>query len=495
MFSAETMIMKNVTLLLSLFLVINACGTIDAPTSINPEISSDNCPEPSQDLSPVPTSEGYEGFNYNVFDIIPSADTVRFQTSNYDFVFCRGNSNWTVQASTLERLEDQNYEEFLAELANPEYESIEFNGETYQYRILLDPNPFPDFSQEAQRVIFEWITPETDSPQSQVLYTLEEVKQAETGFQLGVPEISGVQTGHGQIFWSISPEQGEGNGGIATIVSYNPNSDSLEVIQPPEIQGQQITDLALTPDSSSPLLWFGTQMSAEGTPYIPTSGLVSYNLDTEVIQSYPIEDNPLVGAIPFQLELEDDILWVGTGNGICQVDWQNINVNQSWSCWRVAMIADVPPSGLPLYESLQASTPTENWQPNQVEVLWWLRQDYETNQGRYEVVYPQGFQTTIEDTFALEEWRWNGNRFVRGFEEVQLNYVGGGPVGIGSHQLSAEESPDVKAIRGDLSLLEAMPNSVTLTYYSGWVDDDLLRPIPTLVPYQPVESSQRNPLF
>jgi hypothetical protein len=91
----------------------------------------------------------------------------------------------------------------------------------------------------------------------------------------------------------------------------------------------------------------GTNISGEGNQYIPASGLVAYrpdsqNLSSGAVTSYNVNNSPLVGAIPDKLRLEDDTLWVSTGNGVCKLKWQAADNPASWSCWRFALMAKLP---------------------------------------------------------------------------------------------------------------------------------------------------------
>lgn len=54
------------------------------------------------------------------------------------------------------------------------------------------------------------------------------------------------------------------------------------------------------------------------------------------VRAYTSYNSPLVGGIPTQLSVENDRLWVGTRNRVCQVDWQALEVPESWNCWQFA---------------------------------------------------------------------------------------------------------------------------------------------------------------
>ena len=63
--------------------------------------------------------------------------------------------------------------------------------------------------------------------------------------------------------------------------------------------------------------------------------------------------------------------------------------------------------GVPLYSSLLKETPATTLAPDKtfetVEVLWWSPQNRETDAGRYEVRYNQGFTVRLDD-FGGETW-------------------------------------------------------------------------------------------
>ncbi|MBE9126074.1 MULTISPECIES: hypothetical protein [unclassified Coleofasciculus] len=521
--------MKHFIPILAVFGLLNACSSplYQSSQTIG---SSANCPEQAE---PMPIAmEGdeafYDHFDYHTRNIVADTDTVKFKTLQHDFVYCRGDRNWTVQPGTLpEELQPPQPEQFQQELNSPSYQTVELNGQTYQYRVILEPNPFTsdEQRQEPEEVVFELIAPDSEQPQRQTLYTLEQVKQAEIGSGLGVPRVTAAVDYENRLFWSVASEQGEGFSGIATVVGYNPVADEFVMIQPPELQGQQITDLVIAGDSTNPVFWMGTQMSGEGSPYLPGMGLVAYRptpprVTSGSITAYHVRNSPIVGAIVDQVLLESERLWVSTGNGICQVKWQGADNPQNWSCWRFAAMAKLPSEGLPLYSSLQDQTVDATLPPDEetVEVLWWMPIDYETRNGRYEVRYDEGFNAALEGQGAVpwselyqssrqpnswqpsvywlgREWHWNGDRFVRGFDEVALSLFGGGPHGIEPDTAEVGSRPDVNAIRGDLELLELTENSTSVKHYSGWVEENALEPYLTVVPQQPILNPRPNPLM
>lgn len=474
-----------------------------------------NCPEETKvELTSSGQEENpYSLFNFHILKIIPEQDTIRFQARNYDFVFCRGDSSWTVQPGTFEPEPPLSQEESIAQLTNPPYETVELDGDIYQYRVNLQPNPFPNYDKQPQEVVFELITPEQEEPQVQTLYTLEQLKEAEVGFDLGVPRVTAAVDHENRLFWSVAAEQGEGFSGIATIVSYDAPTQQLQVIQPEKINSQQITNLVTTGEGSELTFWLTTKVSGEGSPDIPGMGLVAYRPESDSVSAYHVRNSPLVGAIPGQLELEDDLLWIGTGNGVCALEWQAAQESDSWHCWQFAARAEVPSGGVPIYPTLLSNSPAQTYNQESVEVLWWSPIDQDNTQGRYEVAYNSGFSVTLDkqgiyreksiqpDWFppafwAGNDWHWNGERFVRGFDEVSLNFFGGGPMGISINQggFDGNQKIDTSALRGDLELLEITEESTKLKYYSGWVEDSVLKPYVTVEPHQLPKTTQPNPL-
>ena len=84
---------------------------------------------------------------------------------------------------------------------------------------------------------------------------------------------------------------------------------------------------------------------------------------------------------------------------------------------------------------------------------------------------------------------------VRGLDEVELNLVGGGAVGISSGQPNDDYIYDMNALRGDLELLELTKDTTKVKHYSAWVEDSLLQPYLTIVPRVRPSESQPNPLL
>jgi hypothetical protein len=533
--------MKNFVPILSIIWLICGCTPEFNISSQIARTAAECPPNTTVFLSRQADASFYQKFDYHIRNIEADANTIKFQTVNYDFVFCRANSKWTVQLGTIksELLPPKDYAETAKEVVNPVYKNIEYQRKTYQYRVLIEPKfvldkdnllSRPSVAPEKDKIVFELIEPESKQPQRQTLYTLQDVqnKYSSTGVQLGFPRITASLIHGNHLWWSIAFEQGEGNTGIATIVGYDPQADKFTVIQPQQLKWQQITDLAITGDESNPTFWMGTNISSEGNAYIPASGLVAYHPNSQILNSglsiaYTVHNSPIVGAIPDKLRLEEDTLWVGTGNGVCQVKWQVADRPESWSCWRFAAMAKIPADSVPLYSGLTEKTPAMTLPPDRdgksVEVLWWSPLDFQSRKGRYELRNTKGFRVKLnEGTKRLDRqflqpgkppvywsgfnWHWDSfsntplqkTRFVRGFDEVASNNFGGGSQGIGSDPGEALRQTNWKAMRGDLELLKISPKSTSLKYYSGWVDEKLIQPYLTVVPQEGPATPKPNPL-
>ena len=371
---------------LSVVGLLSACA---APTNLSSQniAITEDCPTTSIPIEVSKKQGLYENFNYQIRNIISQGNLVKFQTSNYDFVFCRGNNKWAIQPETLpsdlQPIKDG--KEYQKELENPRFRTIDFNGKSYQYRVILEPNPFPqkqlaegEKRSEPQKVIFELISPNSKQPQRQTLYTLAQLRQEKIGQSLGVPRVTAALKHDNQLFWTVSSEQGEGFSGIGTIVGYDPQKNTSIIIQPEQVKRQQITDLVIT-GSTNPTFWMGTKISGEGNPDLPGMGLVAYrpevgNLNSGTVKFYDVNNSPIVGAIPNKLKVDNDQLWVASGNGICQLKWQRPDDPKSWNCQRFAVMTKLPEAGIPLYNSVTSKNVAATLSPDKngamQEVLW-----------------------------------------------------------------------------------------------------------------------------
>jgi hypothetical protein len=533
---------QHILAIFSLVWLLNACATQTNQSSQAVSNTLD-CPTQSAPLpiTAAPSKEAesfYNRFDFYIRNIVADAKAIKFQTYNYDFVFCRDNNSWTVKPGTLpaEFQPPKSGGDFFKQLET--YKTIDSNGKTYRYRVIIDPKPFPLVQQkpEAQKVVFELIAPGSDRPQRKTLYTLADLKQRPVGESesLGVPRITTALNRDNHLFFAVSSEQGEGASGIATIVRYDPQKNETLIFQPKQIERQQITDLVITGKSANLTLWMGTKVSGEGNSNLPGMGLVAYrpnlpDLSLGRVKSSDVNNSPLVGAIPSKLQLENNRLWVGTGNGICQLKWQAaddpweaVDDPKNWSCQRFALFTKLPTEGVPLYSSLASKNPATTLTPaasgQTVEVLWFSPLDLQTRKGRYEVRYSEGFTVTLDEQGAQVlppdlagirvqnqptklsfswlgyEWHWNGERFVRGFDEVALNLVGTGPSGISSDKIEPNGVRDSNTIRGEFDLLNLSRKSTSVRYYSGWVDEENVNLALTVVPHELPEKRQPNPL-
>ncbi|MEO1593507.1 MAG: hypothetical protein AAFU71_19785, partial [Cyanobacteria bacterium J06632_22] len=200
----------------------------------------------------------------------------------------------------------------------------------------------------------------------------------------------------------------------------------------------------------------------------------------------------------------DDRLWAATANGVCDIPLQTPSQFADWDCWRFTAEAYLPTGGVPLHQSVLTEEPITILSGDTVEVLWASYTDAgeqrTPNQQRYEVIYEQGFNLTLDQGAEVwadyarcedeplcgffwvgREWHWNGKQFVRSHDEVATNYFGGGPSGLGSNPWT-ETAPDWQVMRGAFDLLSLDANETRLRYYSGWVEATDIAPYVTVVP-------------
>ncbi|MBD1890672.1 hypothetical protein [Coleofasciculus sp. FACHB-SPT9] len=488
----------------------------------NSDNSATKLPKLVSDKDELPSQQ----FDFHIRNIVTAGDTVKFQSRKYDFVFDKNSSNFSVQPGSLPKnfvSQPEKHQKALGgELNLPSrYETIEHKGKTYQYRVSREGNSeTPDCQKEA-KVVITLITPENKQPKTQTLYT---------GGCLSFPYITAAKIVGDRLWWSLAFPQGEGYTGKTTLVGYQPQQQKWTVIHPQGMDRQEILDFEIAGTRDHPTFWMATKISGEGNNYSPGMGLVAYRPDSSDLQSgsvtsYRVDNSPLIGVIPDRLLLESDRLWVGTGNGVCQLQL-SVPDNPDWKCWRFAITAQLPTEKVPLYSALLNDTPAatlDTTAGKTVEVLWWLPTDYTSNdqplprrKGRYEVRYETGFTVTLDGQGATSwseifgssekppvwfspvswpgnDWHWDGSRFVRGFDEVCECHSGGGPRGIGSIERNPSGGINLNAMRGDLDLVNLSKNSTSVKYYSGWVDEASINPYPRVVPQYP-KNAQPNPL-
>jgi hypothetical protein len=517
--------MKRIVWILGSYFLLSACtaDSLEQKTQAANEKIKKCPPATLTYLAATGKQESfYDRFDFYVSRIVADNETLNFQTSKYDFIFCRGNQSWIVKPGTLPaKFRQQNYPENSAK-----FQTIKFGNQSYQYRVVLDRASNQDKNRSqfkpAKQVVFELITLPGKNRQRRTLYTLKELQaNGNQGAHLGPPRITAVVVWENRIWWSVAFEQGEGNDGIATIVSYEPQANKITFIKPPGLVSYQITDLAITGNINNPTFWLGTKISAEGNFSLPGKGLVVYrpnpqNWNSGSLASYNVHNSPLVGAVPKRLRREDNILWVGTGNGVCQIRLPAVDNPQNWSCWRFAVMAKLPPAGLSVSSELSQKASAFTLYPAKdretVEVLWWSPVNLQTRRGRYEIRTEKGLLVKVNQGATIRqfrrflppgkppvdwpgfEWHWNGQRFVRGFDEVALNLSGGGPGGIGVTLEPTTGRTTANAIRGDLDLLEISPKFTKVKYYSGWVDEAKLKPYLTVLPHARPQIRRPNPL-
>ncbi|MBE7381510.1 MAG: hypothetical protein F6J95_008895 [Leptolyngbya sp. SIO1E4] len=481
---------------------------------------SENCPALNEAL-PLQSSTYHRivgGLNFRPHTMAATEDTITLENSLYQFVFCRSDRTWSVLPGEGNEEDYDVYSQARSQQAlDPDYETVELEGTAYEARVRLDspsrraeleapPNqetPTVDRSQD--KVVFELIKPGATEPIVQTLYAAaDRVDDPSHFFHLGVPSISQSVAYQGALWWAIEYEEGEGAIGVGTVIQYQPESDQITVWQPEELQDVQFIDMVITGEDT-PTLWLGTNRSGEATPYVPAKGLVAYQPETGSVQTYSIHNSPLVGAIPKTLLILDDTLWIGTGNGACEVQLQTIDAAESWNCWRFVAMTDLPGEGVPLYENTSIESAATTLTQDTTEVLW-------ATDSRYEVRYPTGFEITLAEgaerypedaprypftvpprfVWPGTSWHWNGERFVRPLDTgmIETHYF---PRCITS-DISGRSIGECEAMRGDLELLDLSAAETHIRYFSGWVDADAIAPYVTVVTADTPPRTQPNPL-
>lgn len=478
----------------------NEAELTSTATATQPSQAASSCEAMATQVPLPPATDvelPFERFDFRPTEVEATKQTLTFRGRRYEFTFCKGDRTWGIEALEPTPAVEEDYAEYFETLGNPDYEIVTQKNQNYQARVRLDASWLNDANhsdEDVEEVIFELIKSGERDPVATVLYTNNEIIERELGATAGVPVITQTLVTDDALWWSIGFEQGEGASGIATIVQYQIDQDEIILWQPSELGNAQITDLALTTSENGPILWLGTQYSGEGNPYLPAKGLVAYHPTDNTIQSYTAENSPLIGAIPTRLWTDEDKLWAGTGNGICEIDWAAIDETDSWDCWRFTAMADIP-TDRAIYPSSLAQTaiePLDSIDP--VEVLWLADMDISTaaSTARYEIKYAPGLTTELgqgadyyvgpddspDDGYFWwpgQDWSWNGQRFIRPWDQIAANYVGSGPQGIGPDSYENYVA-DWQTMRGEFELLELTPDTTEIKYYSAWVDGEGIDP-------------------
>lgn len=445
----------------------------------------------------------FERFDFRPTEVEATETTLTFKGRRYGFTFCKGDRTWGIQSLELAPPAEEDYAEYFEALSAPDYEIITQQDKNYQARVRLEASWLDNQSasdNNLEQVIFELIKPGEREPIAKVLYTNTDIIERELGATAGIPTVTQTLVTDDDLWWSIGFEQGEGASGIATIVRYQVDQDELVLWQPIELGNAQITDIALTKADNQPVLWLGTQYSGEGNPYLPAKGLVAYRPAENRIETYTAENSPLIGAIPTRLWAENSKLWTATASGICEIDWTAIDTDDNWSCWRFTTLANVPTDQV-IYPSLLAETPIGQMDSTDpTELLWLADTDISSLEApaRYEIKYTPGLTATLaqgadyyvgpEDNpddgyfwWPGKDWSWNGTRFVRPWDQVAVNYVGGGPQGIGPDDYENFVA-DWHTMRGEFELLALTSDTTELKYYSAWIDATGIEPWLTITP-------------
>lgn len=456
----------------------------------------------------------FERFDFRPTAVEATEATLTFKGRRYAFTVCKRDRTWGVEALDVAPPVEEDYAEYFESLGDPDYETITSQEQTYEARVRLDApwiDEEPVSENDLEQVIFELIKPGESEPTTQVLYTNTDVIEQELGVSAGVPTITQALATDNTLWWSIGFEQGEGASGVATVVQYQIDEDRLILWQPSELGNAQITDLALTTNDDDTVLWLGTQYSSEGNPHLPAQGLVAFWPADNTIETYTVENSPLIGAIPTRLWAADEQLWVATANGVCEVDWAEINANESWDCWQFSTMVDIS-TDQNLYASLLADTPIQQADnPQTVELLWVADTDISTPESsvRYEINYEPGITVELtqgadyyvgpegdpEDGYFWwpgQDWSWNGQRFIRPWDQVAVNYVGGGPQGIGPDEYT-DFIADWRTMRGEFELLNLTPDTTEIRYYSAWIDADGVEPWVTVTAATNAPLNAENP--
>ncbi len=480
--------------------LVNASAQLTEATP--PSASSACAPMATQvPLQPANDTElPFERLNFRPTDVDATDTTLTFRSKRYEFTFCKGDRTWGINSLEASPPEEEDYAEYFDSLGNPDYEAIPHEGQTYQARVRLEASWLggEQAPNDLERVIFELLKPGDSEPLSKVLYTNKDIIERNLGASAGIPTVTQALAADNTLWLSIGFEQGEGASGITTIVQYQIDTDEIAVWQPTQLGNTQINDLAVTATDEGTTVWLGTQYSGEGNPYLPAQGLVAYRPTDNHIENYTVENSPLIGAIPTRLWVDGENLWAATANGVCEVNWANINVNDSWACWQFTIMADIP-TNQNLYPSLLSDTPIEQLNSSEtMELLWLADTDISTpgSTVRYEINYQTGLTAQLnqgadyyigpeenpDDGYFWwpgQDWSWNGERFVRPLDQVAVNYVGGGPQGIGPDHY-ANYVADWQTMRGEFELLSLTPDTTEIKYYSAWIDGAGIDPWVTL---------------
>ena len=517
---------------IGLVIVVSACGgpdqVADAPASpTNPDEAQQPTEAEQASCEPMPTQVPlqlatdtelpFQSFDFRPTEVEATETTLTFNGRRYGFTFCKRDRTWGIETFEPAPETEQDYAEYFEALGDPDYESVTGQEQSYQARVRLDASWLDEETgsssdaNDVEQVIFELIKPGETQPVSTVLYTNTDIVERELGATAGVPNVTQTLATDKALWWSIGFEQGEGASGITTLVQYKFETDEVILWQPTELGNAQITDLALTGADNELTLWLGTQYSGEGNPYLPAKGLVAYNPASDTTQTYTTENSPLIGAIPTRLWTEDDKLWVTTANGVCEVDWATVDETNSWECWQFTAMADLP-ANQALYASLLAETAMENLDTSRsVELLWVADTDISTSEAplRYEISYEPGIATQLgqgaeyytgpEDEpdngyfwWPGQDWSWNGERFVRYWDQVAVNYVGGGPQGIGPSDYETYVA-DWQTMRGEFELLDLTEETTDIKYYSAWINGADIKPWVTVTAATNASLETANP--
>ncbi len=268
------------------------------------------CQSAETSLQPLTTPENgllFEQFNFQPQHISIDSGVVSIKTPYYTFVKC-GGKRWAIASNTAPPEDALSYAQYLNLWGDPEYDSIEVDGKTYEYRIRLqadwlkaqlekqvreaaeleetlegiankesavaendssielpaveptdatleedvgavsssDPTAATDETDQAEEAVYFDLKTPNGQVTSHQLYTRSEVQDARIGASLGVPRIADTVVTADAIWFAATTSQGEGENGFASLLRYDPSSNELTIQRPDEIQGDQITSMVAT---------------------------------------------------------------------------------------------------------------------------------------------------------------------------------------------------------------------------------------------------------
>ena len=348
-----------------LLLALGACVAPSTPlptTPVTEESADDVSATPSSlisktsaaapceltESSPEPLVVGdneavFEQFNFRPQEIAIANNAVTITAANHIFSLCQTNNTWSItSAAASEDEAPYDYEKAIAQIADPDYQSLEVNNETYKYRVRLqaewlteqlkpettdpetvEPEPTQSLEIAAEdAVFFELETPDGEFI-SQQLYTLSELRDAQLGASLGPPKVVGAaivsEATNPEIWFAATASQGEGESGFASLIHYRSDTGELTIEQPEAIQGDQITSLAVTTGSFTVEESEATSSEAVESEIAESEVAESGNAEAEATVPEVAEGAEVAEVAEIAAEKKETTLWIGTqrsGEGV-----------------------------------------------------------------------------------------------------------------------------------------------------------------------------------